>query len=570
MGGRVPYGVGVDLGTTSVSAAVTDEHGTRVVRLGDRADDMPSAVYLQGDGSLVTGRRAASRSVSSPGRVARDFVRRLGDPEPVVLGGQDYTVEELVGVLLDAVLRRVTEVQREAPAATVLSHPVIWEPERCALLAEVAERAGFDRPGLVPAPVAVAASWADGGPDGVAGWADGGGCIAVYDLGGGGFQAAVVRVDGWAEGRGDGSGEARIIGTPAGERFLGGADFDEILLTHVDRAVGGTLAELDPDDQAGATARARVRQDCSRAKEALSRVPEVFVPVFLPGTERDVRVRVSEFESLLREPIAATAETLVRVIQSAQQPPGSVREVLLVGGSTRIPLAARAVSERLGRPVAAYAGSVHPVAVGAAILSGGPARRRRARSSAAPVSAPPPDAAAREDLDTAAPPVAPPPVATPPTATPPAPAPAPAPAADVQDRRTAEQPPASATRRSRRGSIALVGVAAAVVAGLLVAAPWRTPPPEPVASLVLTTSSVRIGESYYAYAGGFEPGEPVALSWTGPTQGTMGDAQRSDATGALAHGPVIEWDPPGEYQIVATGLRTGRTASVPLRVLPRR
>jgi hypothetical protein len=85
--------------------------------------------------------------------------------------------------------------------------------------------------------------------------------------------------------------------------------------------------------------------------------------------------------------------------------------------------------------------------------------------------------------------------------------------------------------------------------------------------LRLTTGRVAIGGSYLATASGFQPGERVRLSWTGPTNGVM-DADVADPQGACAHGPIIERDPPGSYQIVATGLSSGRVAAATLQVLP--
>lgn len=115
-----------------------------------------------------------------------------------------------------------------------------------------------------------------------------------------------------------------------------------------------------------------------------------------------------------------------------------------------------------------------------------------------------------------------------------------------------------------------------VVAGLFLFGPWcapagvdtrtaaaRTP------SLTLTTSEVRIGEDYFAHASGFAPGEPIELSWEGPTGGLMNSAP-ADNTGARQHGPVLVRDPPGDYQIIARGLRSGRTAYASLLVLPAR
>lgn len=271
----MPYCIGVDLGTTSVTAAVCDEAGVRVLTLGDRTADTPAAVYLQHDGTLITGRRAASKSVTNPGRVARQFTRLLGSPEAVVIGGQPFTPSELLGVLLGNVVNHVTALEGAPPDAAVLTHPIGWGPAQVELLREVATGAGLADVVLVSGPAAVAAHRA-GSP------ATGDGAIAVYDLGGGTLDAAVLR----------GPDLLAAVG-----RDLGGMDFDELVVGHVDSSLGGALSALDASDPSNATALARIRQDCIRAKEALSGVPEAYVPVFLPGRHADVRVRRADLRS---------------------------------------------------------------------------------------------------------------------------------------------------------------------------------------------------------------------------------------------------------------------------------
>ena len=87
-----PYGLGVDLGTTFVAAAVARGSRMEMFTLGDRTVVTPAVVYARDDGSLVTGEAANRRAVSNPDRVGREFKRRLGDPTPVMLGGAPHAV----------------------------------------------------------------------------------------------------------------------------------------------------------------------------------------------------------------------------------------------------------------------------------------------------------------------------------------------------------------------------------------------------------------------------------------------------------------------------------------------
>jgi hypothetical protein len=89
---------------------------------------------------------------------------------------------------------------------------------------------------------------------------------------------------------------------------------------------------------------------------------------------------------------------------------------------------------------------------------------------------------------------------------------------------------------------------------------------QPSPRLVLSTSRVKIGDTYSATASGFSPKEGVRFSWTGPTNGVM-DVFPADSGGRAIHGGILERDPPGHYMIIATGLISKRTASAALQVV---
>lgn len=112
------------------------------------------------------------------------------------------------------------------------------------------------------------------------------------------------------------------------------------------------------------------------------------------------------------------------------------------------------------------------------------------------------------------------------------------------------------------------GLAVATVAGALTLgahAATRTAAPPVVPTVTLTSGAVPDGGTYVASASGFEPGERVRWTWTGPTAGFMGESP-ADLDGVWRCGPVEERDPPGSYLITATGMSSDRTASAPLRV----
>jgi hypothetical protein len=137
--------------------------------------------------------------------------------------------------------------------------------------------------------------------------------------------------------------------------------------------------------------------------------------------------------------------------------------------------------------------------------------------------------------------------------------------ADWQQRRRAATSPVR--RQLALAAVVVVTFAAAATVFILFR-PSGVSAATPIARIALTTSRVRMGECYVATAAGFTPGEQVRFSWTGPTNGEMGVFPADSSGNTGVRGPILEKDPPGSYQIIATGLGSGRVTSAPLQVLP--
>jgi molecular chaperone DnaK len=364
------YLLGIDLGTTRTSAAVARE-GNRageveMVTLGDRSSVIPSVLYLAPDGSVVVGEAAERRAVTDPDRVVREFKRRLGDPTPMVVAGRPWTAEELSSRLVRWVVDRVAEREGGPASRIAVTHPASWGGHKKELLSAALANQGLSVTFLAE-PQAAALHYAAGER------VEAGSTIAVYDLGGGTFDAAVVRKvspsdspTGAASAGGTAAGFA-LLGRPEGLERLGGVDFDEVVFEHVRAGLPGVFDELDETDPGVLAAVARVRRECTEAKEALSSDTEVSVPVLLPGARGSVRLHRGEFEGLIRPQIEETVSALRRAVSSAGLAPEQLTAVLLVGGSSRIPLVAQLVSEQLGRPVAVDADPKNAIAKGAAL-----------------------------------------------------------------------------------------------------------------------------------------------------------------------------------------------------------
>ena len=367
------YRVGIDFGTTFTAAAVhrDGEQTADVVPLGDGKPAVPSVVFVAGDGSFVMGDAAVRRAVTDPDRVVREVKRRIGDRTPVLVAGEPLEAHVIAACFVRWVVDRVTERAGGPPAAVALTHPASWGRHKCELMTEALAAQGVPAVRLVTEPAAAAVAYT------ASKHVTPGAAIGVYDLGGGTFDAAVVRQ---LE-----EGGFELIGTPQGLESLGGVDFDEAVFEQVKGIVGAQWTDLDFSDPLVRTAAATLRRECTEAKEALSSDTEVTIPVMLPGVSTRVRMVRTEFEQLVEPAIAATVAALRTACESAGSP--DLTAVLLVGGSSRIPLVSQQVSAAFDRPVTVDSDPKAVVACGAA-LSLKPASQVERTEVLAPVAVP--------------------------------------------------------------------------------------------------------------------------------------------------------------------------------------
>ncbi len=219
------YELGIDLGTTWTAAAVWRNERATIVNLGTRQAAVPSIVYLGPDGGVLVGEAADRRVLTEPERVARQFKRRIGDPAPILVGGAPHSAELLTSKLLRWVVDAVASREGEMPTTITITHPANWGAYKKDLLEQAVHLAGLSGPGnptirLLSEPEAAAIHYA--GTERV----EPGQAVAVYDLGGGTFDSAVLRATG---------DSFAILGAPEGIERLGGIDFDAAVMGHVMR-----------------------------------------------------------------------------------------------------------------------------------------------------------------------------------------------------------------------------------------------------------------------------------------------------------------------------------------------
>ncbi|MFP5311954.1 MAG: Hsp70 family protein [Actinomycetes bacterium] len=354
------YALAIDVGTSFTAAAVVRFHPgaspvPECLPLGTRGTSVPSVIYYPEAGAVLVGEAAERRALDSPERVAREFKRRIGDDVPIVLGTLALQPEDVFATMARWVADRAAEREGEPASAVFLTHPAAWGPHRLAVVLAALAARGLENVTPVPEPEAAALHYA------AQVRVEEGSTIAVYDLGGGTFDTAVLRKSG--------TSRFELLGRPDGIEDLGGADFDAAVFRYVAGHTGNALDGLDPADPAVVGSLARLKRECVEAKEALSADSEAGIPVLLPGVQQQVRLVRSEFESLIEEPVRETVEALERSLARLHLEPADLSTVLLIGGSSRIPLVAQIVSEELDRPIAVDADPKSSICLGAAVAA---------------------------------------------------------------------------------------------------------------------------------------------------------------------------------------------------------
>ncbi len=352
--------VAVDFGTSFTTAALRRRDSVGLVDLdGSAQNRIPSCVYIdEATDTFLVGRAARNSGLRAPDAFERTPKRLIGHGE-TLLGGRLIPIQELV----HAVYRRVfTECRSERdPDEVRITHPAAWRNGNLDVLRNAAQAAlgdvGWDAPvQLLTEPVAAAVEVANFIPVGSA--------VAVYDLGGGTFDAAVVR----RSERG-----FDVVGEPGGQDRCGGEEFDDLLLHEVGRHIPNEEMRtrlLDPqlDDVSFLPARIQLRAAVTSAKEELSAAERVVVDV--PMTGDVVELTRTTFESLIAPKIEASVSLLLETIGQASRVhglrDGDLVGVVLTGGSSRIPLVERLISEQTRLRVFAQPDRKGVVAAGAA------------------------------------------------------------------------------------------------------------------------------------------------------------------------------------------------------------
>jgi outer membrane protein assembly factor BamB len=467
--------LGIDVGTSHTVAVLAWPDGRARPLLFDGFPVLPSAVLAHPEAGLLVGRDALRAGRAHPERLEPNPKRRI-DEGTVLLGEAEVPVSALIAAVLHRVAGEAARVAGQPPAAVVLTHPAAWAAHRRGVLVAAARAAGLAGAGrllLVPEPLAAAAYLVR-----VAGLRlQDGAAVLVYDFGAGTFDATVVRR----------RGGGLAVAATRGLDNTGGLDIDAAVVAYL----GRVYQDRDPDawrrltvpvSRADRRASQQLWDDVRTCKESLSRLPSSVIP--LSTLDAEIPLGRPQLEELAGPVVAGTIAATRAVLADAAVTPAGLAGVLLVGGSSRLPLAGTALFRALGVAPTMLEQPETVVAEGSVLA----ADLAVPAPPAPPPPAPPPPAA---PLPPAPPPAAPSPAAPPPPAAapaaalppgPPVPAPppepappsrAPAPAAELEPGPQPVETAAGAAGHPRTGGWSrrrVLAAAALPVTGALLAA----------------------------------------------------------------------------------------------------
>ena len=362
--------VGIDLGTTNSLVAYLDDETPRVIA--DPATgrtSVPSVVAFRPDGTTLVGDEARALAGVEPATTVQSVKRFMGLGEEHVsaadrrrytfepgtggivrfrIGERTVTPPEISALVLRELKRRAEAALGEEVRRAVITVPAYFNDSQRQATKDAGRLAGLQVLRLVNEPTAAALAY---GLDRMTE-----GTVAVYDFGGGTFDISILKLE---------RGIFEVKAT-AGDTRLGGDDIDERLVEWLLAGAG-----LPPDAAAGRTVRARVRRAAEDAKCRLSSADEAAMTVALPdGTRLARTLRRSELEELIAPIVERTMEPCRAALRDAGLRPEDVDEVVLVGGSTRIPLVRVHVAALFGRTPHAELDPEQVVALGAGVQAG--------------------------------------------------------------------------------------------------------------------------------------------------------------------------------------------------------
>lgn len=347
--------VGIDLGTTNSAIAVWRTGAAELIPNSLGSFLTPSAVSVDDAGDIIVGLAARERQVSHPELTATAFKRFMGSRRRIALGSKYFFAEELSALVLRSLKADAEAVLGEPVTEAVITVPAYFNDKQRKATRRAGELAGLHVERLINEPTAAALAY---------GIHELGNAskFLVFDLGGGTFDVSILEIF-------EGVVEVRAS---TGDNFLGGEDFNELLIDRMFREHGRAWGVARKEEHPGLYQ--RLRAAAERARRTLSTHDSATMAVTWRERELTSYISAEEFERLAEPLVRKLRHPVLRALGDSAIRADDLNEIVLVGGATRMPLVRKAVTRMFGRFPAV---GLHPdeaVALGAAVQAGLKAR----------------------------------------------------------------------------------------------------------------------------------------------------------------------------------------------------
>jgi molecular chaperone DnaK len=348
--------LGIDLGTTNSAMAVMEGGDPEIIVNSEGDRTTPSVVAFSDDGERLTGKPAKNQAIQNPEHTIASIKRHMGDEDYTVeVEGEEYTPEQISAMILQKLKRDAEDYLGDEVERAVITVPAYFSDRQRQATKDAGEIAGFEVERIINEPTA--ASMAYGLDD------ESDQTVLVYDLGGGTFDVSILDL---------GGGVYEVVAT-SGDNELGGDDWDRAVMDWlIEEFQNDHGIDLSEDRQA----MQRLKDAAEEAKIELSsrKETEINLPFITATDDGPIHLEKSltraKFESLTADLIARTEEPTRQAMDDAGYDEGDIDEVLLVGGSTRMPQVEAQVEEILGTEPQQNVNPDEAVALGAAIQGG--------------------------------------------------------------------------------------------------------------------------------------------------------------------------------------------------------
>ena len=329
--------VGIDLGTTNTLACYLKSGRLDFIKFSGKKM-LPSALSVDEDGSIIVGKVAKRNAVMDPRTAVLSSKTYMADPQKTwTIRGKTFTPTEVATEILKEVKRKIIQKMKCPPETTinaVITVPAYFGLEERSATKQAGELAGLHVLSLINEPTAAALSYC-------ARQFQEDRTILVYDLGGGTFDVTLVKMSMTRNETGKDVQKINVLAT-GGDDKLGGKDWDDKLFEYILNACceenGLTPQEIE------AETRQDIRSKVEEAKRKLSKKQSAKVRIDVNGSRTEITIKRSDFESMTADKVA---QTMNFVESTLQKVPGvEVDTVLLVGGSTYMPMIKNAVEEK--------------------------------------------------------------------------------------------------------------------------------------------------------------------------------------------------------------------------------